>query len=241
MNFKTVFFKLIIHIFVFPFIFSCTNQKLKTGKKPVKTRNIRARKKNKPGRKNKKKYKKRKRKIRVKKRIIKKKKLYIIKDPGLKIVKAGKKLAFKNKIIVVGSCWDFVNKVFKSAGYPSKKRKTIFRSRKKGPYASVKMIKPGDWLYHINMEFNGVEHSAIFIKWMNKAKKIAKMLAYAGMRRREPGRYKIHNLSKVYNIIRAVDKKISKKSKKWKKKKKWNKRKKKKKWKKKKKYKKQKK
>ncbi|MGM0597858.1 MAG: hypothetical protein ACQES9_12560 [Myxococcota bacterium] len=127
-------------------------------------------------------------------------------QPGLKVLETAKKLALKKKKIVRGSCWDFVNRVYELAGFGRKKRKTIFKSRKKGPYADINLIQPGDWIYHVNLEYKKVPHSGIFVKWVDKSKKIAKMLAYAGMNRKASGRYKQHRLSRVFRIIRPLPK-----------------------------------
>ncbi|MDA3863128.1 MAG: hypothetical protein PF689_04585 [Deltaproteobacteria bacterium] len=126
------------------------------------------------------------------------------KQPGLKVLRTAKDLAFKKKKIVRGSCWDFVNRVYELAGFGRKSRKTIFKSQKRGPYADINLIKPGDWIYHVNLEYKNVPHSGIFVKWADKSKKIAKMLAYAGMNKKTTGRYKHHRLSRVFRIIRPA-------------------------------------
>ncbi|MDD5065924.1 MAG: hypothetical protein PHF84_02635 [bacterium] len=111
-------------------------------------------------------------------------------------------MAFVEKVIIVGSCYDFINAAYTRAGYPPKLRKTVFTSPKKGPYADIDLIQPGDWFMHINLEFNSVEHSGLFVSWVDKERKIAKTLDYAGMNRKEPGKFRDHDLSRVYRIIR---------------------------------------
>jgi len=105
--------------------------------------------------------------------------------------------------IIRGACWDYLNSAFTRAGYPHSKRRVIFKSKKRGPYAKSSIIRPRDWVYHINYSYHKIEHSGMFIDWINYNKKIALMLSYAGERRREPARYKPYNLSSVYNIMRA--------------------------------------
>ena len=78
------------------------------------------------------------------------------------------------------------------------------RSRK-GPYARVGLIRPGDWLYHVNHSYRNSPHSGIFVRWTNRRRKIARMVSYAGSRRNEPGRYRDYDLSSVYRITRPLD------------------------------------
>lgn len=131
-----------------------------------------------------------------------------VKDPGLKVLMVGQEVAFVQKELVVGSCWDFVNMIYNNAGYPSKKRKTVFHSQKSGPYADINQIRVGDWIMMLNQEFNNVEHSCIFVKWVDKFNKIAMTLDYVGMKRHELGKYDQHNLSKVFAILRPGDQSV---------------------------------
>ncbi|MBL7996243.1 DUF2914 domain-containing protein, partial [bacterium] len=54
-----------------------------------------------------------------------------------------------------------------------------------------------------NHSYNNIEHSAIFIEWIDIENKIALMLSYGGESRREPARYIPYDLSSVYGITRA--------------------------------------
>jgi len=109
----------------------------------------------------------------------------------------------KDGVLVKGSCWDYIDATFNRAGCNRSKRVTVFKSRKAGPYANTKIIKPGDWLYFINSSYHNSEHSAIFIKWINYRKRIARMISYQGEGKRKPARYKNYTLHRVYNIMRA--------------------------------------
>lgn len=124
---------------------------------------------------------------------------------GKKVLETGRKMTLVNKEIVVGSCWDYADTVYQRAGFSRQHqlRQTIFRgSQRKGPYADIRQIKPGDFLYYINHSYHDVEHSAIFIDWEDKNRKIALMLSYGGQNRKSPARYKPYDLSHVYRIIR---------------------------------------
>jgi hypothetical protein len=125
---------------------------------------------------------------------------------GYKILAVAQKMAIIDGDVVRGSCWDFVNEVYKRAGSASKK-KAIYRSKKGGPYANPSMVQPGDWIYHVNYEFKGIEHSAIFVCWKDFEKRIAITLSYAGMNRNQPAKYGTYNLKGIYSIYRnPIDK-----------------------------------
>lgn len=127
-------------------------------------------------------------------------------NPGMKVLAMGKEMTTVQKLILPGGCWDYANAVYNRAGYPSGKRTVVFKgSKANGPYADVDTIQPGDWLYYINHGYNGIEHSAIFVEWEDKSKRIATMLSYGGENRKEPARYKSYDLSNVYQITRGKD------------------------------------
>jgi hypothetical protein len=122
--------------------------------------------------------------------------------PGQRVLSTAYLISFTNREIIKGPCWDFVNAVYTRAGYGEKNRMTLFRSVKNGPYADIDLLIPGDWVAHVNAEYGNVEHSAIFVHWIDKENKIAETIDYAGMNREEPGRFRKHQLTMVYMIIR---------------------------------------
>lgn len=77
----------------------------------------------------------------------------------------------------------------------------VFKSTQKGTFADIGLICPGDWLYFLNQNYSGIEHSAIFIGWINKEKRIAKTLDYVCEKSHQVGKYTRHQLLYVYNII----------------------------------------
>lgn len=125
------------------------------------------------------------------------------KDGG-KVLKEGREMALVTKVILPGSCWNWINTVYNNAGYPNKngKRKTVHKGKKSGPYVKSSQIEPGDWLYYINHSYHDIEHSGIFVYWIDYKKKIGMILSYGGEKRKQPGRYKPYDLTHVYNIIR---------------------------------------
>lgn len=122
---------------------------------------------------------------------------------GYKVLQTGRQMAVIDKTIIKGSCWDFVNAVFKQSGADQNK-KVIFRSKKGGPYAKADMVQPGDWIYHVNHSYNNVEHSAIFVCWKDFDKRLAVTLSYAGMNRNQPAKYGTYSLKSIYSIFRAT-------------------------------------
>ena len=106
------------------------------------------------------------------------------------------------KKIIKGSCWDYINSIYKDANV---KREKIFSSKKSGPYANLSDIKAGDWLYHINLSYKNIEHSGLFIKWLDRNNSIALMLSYAGENKNRPARLKKYDISKTYQITRAKE------------------------------------
>jgi len=127
---------------------------------------------------------------------------------GRKVLATAREMTLDRREIVRGSCWDYTNAIYNRTGYPNNKtgRKTVFRSSKEnGPYADAALIQPGDWLYYINHSYNGIEHSAIFVKWINLDGRTALMLSYGGEKRREPARYLSYDISHVYQIVRPAE------------------------------------
>lgn len=124
---------------------------------------------------------------------------------GRKILSVGRKMALHDKEIIRGSCWNYIDTVYNRAGYTADKRRYILKGKKNaGPYAKAAQIQAGDWLYYINHSYNGVEHSGIFIRWVDRAKNIGLILSYGGEARKKPGRYRNYDLSHVYTILRAA-------------------------------------
>lgn len=122
---------------------------------------------------------------------------------GRKILQTGRRMSKEQGLVIRGGCWDYVNAVYNRAGYPTHMRQRVFSGRKGvHPQADVRLIRPGDWIYYTNYSFHGIEHSAIFVAWIDRNRKIALMLSYAGQSRREPARYKAYDLRGVYRIER---------------------------------------
>lgn len=112
----------------------------------------------------------------------------------------------ENGEIIRGGCWDYLNAAWSRVGFDNKKRKVTFKGDiKKPPYADINDIQAGDWLYHINYSYNNIEHSGMFVGWIDKQNAIGLTLSYAGEKRGEPARYRAYDLSGVYRITRASE------------------------------------
>ncbi len=113
----------------------------------------------------------------------------------------------EDEVIVKGSCWDYIDALYTSSGYPRAKRDFIFKGDKNiAPYASKDDIKKGDWLYFINKSYHDVEHSGVFVRWLDKSSSKALILSYGGENRHEPARYLPYDIEKTYTIIRGKEK-----------------------------------
>jgi hypothetical protein len=122
-----------------------------------------------------------------------------------KVLAQARIMTVEERCILRGACWDYIDAVWNRAGFPEEKRETIFRSKKRGPYARSEAIRPGDWLYFINHSYGDIEHSALFVAWADRSRHQAYMLSYAGQQRDECARYKRYDISGVFEIIRAKD------------------------------------
>ena len=110
----------------------------------------------------------------------------------------------EEKVVIRGACWDYLDAAFTKAGYPRGKRSIIHKGTKRGgPYAPAAKLRAGDWLYYINHSYHNIEHSGMFIGWIDYQKKLGLVMSYAGGGRAEPARYKVYDLSDVYHIMRA--------------------------------------
>jgi hypothetical protein len=125
---------------------------------------------------------------------------------GRKVLETGRDMTVKRREILPGSCWDYIHAVYNRAGFPERKRTQVAKMPKKGPYLPGDVLQPGDWLYYRNLSYGNIEHSAIFVEWINPRDKVALMLSYPGQSRKEPARYRPYDLSAVYTVTRPLTK-----------------------------------
>lgn len=119
------------------------------------------------------------------------------------VLRTAREMTLNEGFVIRGGCWDYLDAAWTRAGVNRAMRQTVFKSGKQGPYAPAADLRPGDWLYHINHSHHNIEHSGMFIGWADRQRKLGLTLSYAGGSRRETGRYRIYDLSSVYQITRA--------------------------------------
>jgi hypothetical protein len=123
-------------------------------------------------------------------------------DPaGRKLLRRGRAMVESDEI-VRGSCWNWLDTLYRRCGFPRNRRTVLFASRKSGPYARLSRLRPGDWIYHVNHAYGDIEHSGMFVDWIDPKRRIALMLSYGGEGRRRPGRYRPYDITHTYRIIR---------------------------------------
>lgn len=122
-------------------------------------------------------------------------------DQAHPILKMAYDLGCRNKEIIKGSCWTFANEVYRRTAGPEGKS-TIYLKPKSGPYAQSALIRPGDWIYHINYSFRGVDHSALFVCWTDFERRRGLTLSYYGLNRKIPARIEEFDLRNVFGIFR---------------------------------------
>ena len=119
-----------------------------------------------------------------------------------KVISTARAMTLNERLVIKGGCWDYLNAVFNRAGVS---KNTVHKGvYKQGPYASSSDIQVGDWLYYINHGYNDIEHSGLFVGWVDESAKQALIMSYAGESRREPARYRVYDLSHVYHIMRPM-------------------------------------
>jgi hypothetical protein len=107
--------------------------------------------------------------------------------------------------VLKGSCWDFVNACYAAAGYTGKRIKLVYSAKSAGPFADPALLRPGDWASFRNIYSGSVDHSAIFVEWLDLDSRAALTIDYPGEGRDEPGRYRVSELSKLWMIQRPAD------------------------------------
>ena len=124
-------------------------------------------------------------------------------SPGGRAVLEAARAMIAARVVVKGSCWDFVSAVYRRAADAHSHQKTLYSAAKKGPYASPTTFEPGDWLYLIH--HGGTEHSVIFVRWVGAGMKKAVVADYLGGRRERPGEFRTVEVERVYHVMRLVE------------------------------------
>lgn len=119
---------------------------------------------------------------------------------GKAVLREARNMALDQQKIIKGSCWNYLNAVFNKARVS---RKKLFEAKKDGGrYFNLNNLQAGDWIYHTNLSYHNIEHSGMFVGWVDKRRSKALMLSYKGQDKKEPARYKVYDISRTYNVMR---------------------------------------
>lgn len=121
------------------------------------------------------------------------------------ILAKSREMTLYRKEIIQGGCWDYLDTAWTRAGVPREARRVVYADKIDGQYAPSDHLQAGDWIYHVNYSYNNIGHSGMFIGWVDKSKNLGLTLSYAGENRLEPARYRVYDLSGVYQITRAKE------------------------------------
>ena len=105
-------------------------------------------------------------------------------------------------VVVVGSCWDYINQVFIRAGFKGAHLARVYAQPYTGPFADTALIQGGDWIMYQNLSYGNIDHSAIFVAWIDFRRNRALTVSYVGQNRSLPGRLFEYDLSRTYQILR---------------------------------------
>ena len=123
-------------------------------------------------------------------------------SPGGRRVLDTARTMIDEETVVRGSCYGWVNAVYRRAGGRSR---VAFQGHRRTRFAEAAQVQPGDWVFFINHSFGDVTHSAIFVAWIDERARTALMVSYPGQNRDAPGRYGEYELSNVYQLVRMGD------------------------------------
>ncbi|MBN1897358.1 MAG: hypothetical protein JW827_01155 [Spirochaetes bacterium] len=126
------------------------------------------------------------------------------KSPGGRVLATALK-HIKAETIIRGSCYDWINMVYKETGYTGKTLERIFRGKKNGPFANPLLLKPGDWIMFRNLTYGDIEHSGIFLGWLDFETKSAMVIGYVGQKRVMPSRFREYDITRLFGIMRGKE------------------------------------
>ncbi|MBU1078238.1 MAG: hypothetical protein KKH98_13150 [Spirochaetes bacterium] len=126
------------------------------------------------------------------------------KTPGAKVLATALK-HIKAKTIIKGSCYNWIDMIYKELGYKEKKREKVFWGKESGPYADAEVLEPGDWIMFKNLTYGEIGHSGIFLGWLDLDRRSAIVIGYAGENRTAPGRFREYEITQLFGIFRGVN------------------------------------
>lgn len=127
-----------------------------------------------------------------------------LETPGGRVLKAAVEMV-DQKVVVLGSCYGYVNQVYEKAQFPAEKRVKVYKAPEEGPYVDPGLIRPGDWIIYRNLPYGQIGHSAIFVEWIDFDRRSALTIEYVGINRDIPGRYREADITKTYGVLRGME------------------------------------
>ena len=95
-------------------------------------------------------------------------------------------------------------RVVDQAGILPATMKAVYQNPLEGPYADPSLIQSGDWLMFRNLVGAEIDHSAIFITWLDFDRKIGLVIDYVGQDRKELCRFDEFDLAEVYGSPKCI-------------------------------------
>lgn len=125
--------------------------------------------------------------------------------PARRVLETAEEM-YEESTVVRGSCYDYVSAVYDRAGFGGRRaREAVFHGPRRGPYADLDLISPGDWLYIVAYpDARPVgTHSVLFVRWEDRSAGQALVLSYVGGRADRSADLLSRDVSRTYTILRA--------------------------------------
>lgn len=127
-------------------------------------------------------------------------------DPGMHVILTARGMMRRGEVIQ-GSCYRYISEVYDRAGHSGwRNRRTVYQGNRNGPYASLDLVRPGDWLYIVNHPDRTPvgTHSVLFVGWQDRARGEAHVIEHSGWGAPSAGQERTYNISRTYRITRPT-------------------------------------
>lgn len=127
-------------------------------------------------------------------------------NPGRHVIATARQMMARGERIQ-GSCYRYLSEVFARAGHDDwRTRRVVYGGGRGGPYASLDLIRPGDWLYIVNHPDRVPvgTHSVLFIGWEDRARGYARVIEHSGWGAPSAGQERSYDVSRTYRVTRPV-------------------------------------
>lgn len=127
--------------------------------------------------------------------------------PARRVLETAEQM-LEESVIVRGSCYEYIAAVFERAGLGDRRaRQAVFQGPRRGPYADLDLLRPGDWLFIVAYpEARPIgTHSVLFIGWEDRNAAHALVVSYVGGRADRPANLLSRDVSRTYAVQRAAE------------------------------------